>query len=480
MANTCGITNNGITLLEQATATANKIILKEVYAFTTKYVDDIVLNQSLSWFIDRGPTQDVQARVISNTSGRVVVELVAQSEEINIKTVVISAQLEINGVLGTKDTFMVWTSDEGITLSDDGGLKKIVQLAFNYKYDRATNITVNTSEPAYLLTSEGSRFVSCVGVDNTGEAQTIQGVKTFRDMLVAYNGINTHMIEHDDCIELNTQSTNITLSENENMITGAAKDVAFYVQDEFRIASREDEIDLLKVSEDLQGMGELQTYKVYAPYVNINCINGYDSSNITLAGNIIPSTNYTYNLGSTSNKFGNIYAKYLTSESLYTTNVIASATVQGETVKATSKCTAPTIEATTAIKLGGQSIRPIIVSNGIKEETGVNLDTLTLDTSRLAGTSNQYLGKNTIRVFGVKYIGSLNSMPISAGSYLTNNTFEFYSVQKDGAADFRPTSTLGYTVVKITNIKSVIVLEGAVFTPARPCAVLLCLVDERI
>ena len=189
--NTTVFSTDGLNLLAQLSVTKS-LRIKHIYVDETEHTATD-FNQSPSWWAEQTNltmvkvNAELSAASVISDQARLIVKLSQKQGELNpvmAKTIVITACGVENGVESAEITFCGVSDSTGVEILFKPGIKLSTSVAIYFAFNNASTITfADNVNPDYVIHSELDRFVSChpIGDPTGGEAQTIGGVKTFRD-----------------------------------------------------------------------------------------------------------------------------------------------------------------------------------------------------------------------------------------------------------------------------------------------------------
>ena len=190
--NTATFSTSGLNLLAQLSSTKS-LRVKRIYIDETEHASSD-FNQPPSWWASQTCTTmakvdaELSAASVISDQARLIVKLSLkqnQTTTVTAKTIVITACGVESGTESTEVTFCGVSDTTGIeTIYNASGVKVSTSVALYFAFNNASSITfADNIDPNFVIHSELDRFVSChpVGSPTGGEAQTIGGVKTFKD-----------------------------------------------------------------------------------------------------------------------------------------------------------------------------------------------------------------------------------------------------------------------------------------------------------
>lgn len=223
------LTYSGTQLLAQASA-ANPIVYIGAVASTNSY-DETTLQQMSStsdsrWDVDGGV---IIASSATDNTARIIAGFHNRASEATIKTIGITARLS--------------SADEGdeivlASVSDTAASIRIpstaeppvtIEVALNIAVSDALSVTVTSSTAGSAMLSDLDRLVSChkAGQPETGERQTIYGVKEFQN--VVYVGDDRDVVLKFEAIDGIGTITGL------NSVDGYSASINFYADDRERV-----------------------------------------------------------------------------------------------------------------------------------------------------------------------------------------------------------------------------------------------------
>lgn len=188
--NTTIFSNDGLNLLSQISSTKS-LRIKNIYVDNIEHAASD-FNEVVSWWVSTTefimPKFNVElsaASVISDQA-RLIIKLALSelaTETIPVKTIVITACGVEAGTESSEIVLCGVSDSTGVEiLYDTSAIKLSTSVAVYFSFNNASEITFATGvDPDYVIHSELDRLVSChpVGNPTGGEAQTINGIKTF-------------------------------------------------------------------------------------------------------------------------------------------------------------------------------------------------------------------------------------------------------------------------------------------------------------
>ena len=190
--NTATFSTSGLNLLAQLSSTKS-LRIKHIYIDETEHAPSD-FNQPPSWWASQTSTTmakvdaELSAASVIADQARLIVKLSLKQDQtttVTAKTIVITACGVESGTESAEITFCGVSDATGIeAIYNASGVKVSTSVAIYFAFNNASSITfADNIDPNFVVHSELDRFVSChpVGSPTGGEAQTIGGVKTFKD-----------------------------------------------------------------------------------------------------------------------------------------------------------------------------------------------------------------------------------------------------------------------------------------------------------
>ena len=190
--NTTVFSTNGLNLLSQLSSTKS-LRIKNIYVDETEHTTSD-FDQLPSWWASQTSSAmakvdaELSAASVISDQARLVVKLRLKqggTTTVTAKTVVITACGVENGVESTEITFCGISDSTGVeVLYNASNIKLSTSIAIYFAFNNTSDITfADNIDPDFVIHSELDRFVSChpIGDPTGGEAQTVGGVKTFKD-----------------------------------------------------------------------------------------------------------------------------------------------------------------------------------------------------------------------------------------------------------------------------------------------------------
>ena len=224
------LTYSGTQLLAQASA-ANPIVYIGAVASTNSY-DETTLQQMSStsdsrWDVDGGV---IIASSATGNTARIIAGFHNRASEATIKTIGITARL--SSAAEGDEIVLASVSDTtaSIRIPSTAEPPVTIEAALNIAVSGALSVTVTSSTAGSAMLSDLDRLVSChkAGQPETGERQTIYGVKEFRD--IVYVGD-----ERDVALQFFTESDQTGTITSLNSVDGYSASITFYADDRERI-----------------------------------------------------------------------------------------------------------------------------------------------------------------------------------------------------------------------------------------------------
>lgn len=223
------LTYSGTQLLAQASA-ANPIVYIGAVASTNSY-DEATLQQMSStsdsrWDVDGGV---IIASSATNNTARIIAGFHNRASEATIKTIGITARL--SSAAEGDEIVLAAVSDTtaSIRIPSTAEPPVTIEVALNIAVSDALSVTVTSSTAGSAMLSDLDRLVSChkAGQPETGERQTIYGVKEFQ---------NTVSVGNDGDVVLKFEAINgIGTITGLNSVDGYSASINFYADDRERI-----------------------------------------------------------------------------------------------------------------------------------------------------------------------------------------------------------------------------------------------------
>ena len=190
--NTATFSTSGLNLLAQLSSTKS-LRIKHIYIDETEHASSD-FNQPPSWWASQTSTTmakvdaELSAASVISDQARLIVKLSLKQDQtttVTAKTIVITACGVESGTESTEVTFCGVSDTTGIeAIYNASGVKVSTSVAVYFAFNNASSITFEDNiNPDFVIHSELDRFVSChsIGDPTGGEAQTVGGVKTFKD-----------------------------------------------------------------------------------------------------------------------------------------------------------------------------------------------------------------------------------------------------------------------------------------------------------
>lgn len=190
--NTATFSTSGLNLLAQLSSTKS-LRIKHIYIDETEHASSD-FNQPPSWWASQTSTTmakvdaELSAASVISDQARLIVKLSLKQDQtttVTAKTIVITACGVESSTESPEVTFCGISDTTGIeAIYNASGIRVSTSVAIYFAFNNASSITFEDNiDPDYVIHSELDRFVSChsIGDPTGGEAQTISGVKTFKD-----------------------------------------------------------------------------------------------------------------------------------------------------------------------------------------------------------------------------------------------------------------------------------------------------------
>lgn len=223
------LTYSGTQLLAQASA-ANPIVYIGAVASTNSY-DKATLQQMSStsdsrWDVDGGV---IIASSAKGNTARIIAGFRNRASEATIKTIGITARL--SSAADGDEIVLASVSDTtaSIRIPSTAEPPVTIEAALNIAVSDALSVTVTSSTAGSAMLSDLDRLVSChkAGQPETGERQTIYGVKEFQ---------NTVSVGNDQAVVLKFEALDgIGTITGLNSVDGYSASINFYADDRERI-----------------------------------------------------------------------------------------------------------------------------------------------------------------------------------------------------------------------------------------------------
>ena len=223
------LTYSGTQLLAQASA-ANPIVYIGAVASTNSY-DEATLQQMSStsdsrWDVDGGV---IIASSATGNTARIIAGFRNRASEATIKTIGITARL--SSAADGDEIVLASVSDTtaSIRIPSTAEPPVTIEAALNIAVSDALSVTVTSSTAGSAMLSDLDRLVSChkAGQPETGERQTIYGVKEFR---------NTVSVGNDQAVVLKFEAIDgIGTITGLNSVDGYSASINFYADERERI-----------------------------------------------------------------------------------------------------------------------------------------------------------------------------------------------------------------------------------------------------
>lgn len=190
--NTATFSTSGLNLLAQLSSTKS-LRIKHIYIDEIEHAASD-FNQPPSWWASQTSTTmakvdaELSAASVISDQARLIVKLSLKQDQtttVTAKTIVITACGVESGAESTEITFCGISDSAGVeVLYNASDIKLSTSIAIYFAFNSTSEITFEDNiDPDFVIHSELDRFVSChpVGDPTGGEAQTVGGVKTFKD-----------------------------------------------------------------------------------------------------------------------------------------------------------------------------------------------------------------------------------------------------------------------------------------------------------
>ena len=190
--NTATFSTSGLNLLAQLSSTKS-LRIKHIYIDETEHTSSD-FNQPPSWWASQTSTTmakvdaELSAASVISDQARLIVKLSLKQDQtttVTAKTIVITACGVESGTESNEVTFCGVSDTTGIeAIYNASGVKVSTSVAVYFAFNNASSITfADNINPDFVIHSELDRFVSChsIGDPTGGEAQTVGGIKTFKD-----------------------------------------------------------------------------------------------------------------------------------------------------------------------------------------------------------------------------------------------------------------------------------------------------------
>ena len=337
--NTATFSTSGLNLLAQLSSTKS-LRIKHIYVDETEHASSD-FNRPPSWWASQTSTTmakvdaELSAASVISDQARLIVKLSLKQDQtttVTARTIVITACGVESGTESTEVTFCGVSDTTGIeAIYNASGVKVSTSVAIYFAFNNASSITfADNINPDFVVHSELDRFVSChpVGDPTGGEAQTVGGVKTFKDGAVInifdsnklsfqYDGdeqgwigdtggtglqfTSTGVTPGDTCFRFSDNGTDIV-----NISLAAGTDSSYYIFDVDGTVNAESVI-----ATTLRGTSvETNTCKIDGTTL------ARMSNGLAIDRSFVPATDNTLYLGLPGNAWSQIYG--------YSINVIGS------------------------------------------------------------------------------------------------------------------------------------------------------------
>lgn len=223
------LTYSGTQLLAQASA-ANPIVYIGAVASTNSY-DEATLQQMSStsdsrWDVDGGV---IIASSATDNTARIIAGFHNRASEATIKTIGITARL--SSAAEGDEIVLASVSDTtaSIRIPSTAEPPVTIEVALNIAVSDALSVTVTSSTAGSAMLSDLDRLVSChkAGQPETGEQQTIYGVKEFQNVVSVGN-------DRDVVLKFEAINGTGTIT-GLNSLDGYRASISFYADDRERI-----------------------------------------------------------------------------------------------------------------------------------------------------------------------------------------------------------------------------------------------------
>lgn len=317
--------SDGLNLLAELT-TSKSIKLKNVYVDTVEHsLEDI--EEPVSWWA--AETTEAMRRIsasissagkVNDNEARLTVQMkLSQGDETQIaKTVVVTACSVESGIEGSEIVLCVVSDANGVEiLYNDSGITVNTSIAIYFAFSNASSITVEgISNPDYVIHSELDRFVSAhtLGAPDRGDNQTIRGDKLFNGTVVLdvgetwedylKSGVVITKYAGDDQDDESLYQGRITGCHTGLAIDGMNVDNYndFIV---FRDCLGEDDYNYIMRMTKLDGDYEVSVSNVQ---FRTACLTD-DRNGVTISGHLIPDGNIR--LGDIGSYFSGVYTTHI-------------------------------------------------------------------------------------------------------------------------------------------------------------------------
>lgn len=353
--NTATFSTSGLSLLAQLSSTKS-LRIKHIYIDETEHTSSD-FNQPPSWWASQTSTTmakvdaELSAASVISDQARLIVKLSLKQDQtttVTAKTIVITACGVESGTESTEVTFCGISDATGIeAIYNASGVKVSTSAAIYFAFNSTSSITfADNINPDFVVHSELDRFVSChpVGDPTGGEAQTVGGIKTFKDGAVINIADSSKLSFQFDGDEQGWIGDTGTAGLQFMSISPAVGDICFRFSDNdtaivtiSRNADSSHEYFLMDVDGNINVEGvSATTLRGTSVETNTCTIDGTTlarmSNGLSIDRSFAPTTDNTLHLGLPGNAWSQIYS--------YTINVsgsidIASQKAQNNTLRIT-------------------------------------------------------------------------------------------------------------------------------------------------
>ena len=309
-------TNTGLELLSAASATKT-LVIDNIYCLSVAIQDADLISQPPSYFANHANRDRyISASVVSigndpnsNLASRIVIGLSLQNVTSNrtAKTIIITAHYNAQGEIGPEVTFYGLSDSSGVMVPYNSRVPVALQLAISFAFSRTSAITVAGSVENYLLADEVSRFVTTHATNSTveGEAQTILGTKTFYSEQTIIDGDEGGIIQFNyngtEYARMGQTNANGLVFKSTKPLDTDDPTFEFYDEnDEMRLGYIGKRDGLATIESDTMHMGTAYVTNLCAEY-----------DDIYLKSDLIPNSNNSYSIGSSSYGLANVYTNGL-------------------------------------------------------------------------------------------------------------------------------------------------------------------------
>ena len=335
--------NSGLELLGQLSS-HKSLVVKNILAAEKAYTADS-FEQNIAWWTQEtaATMAKVNAELASaghdKDQARLTIKFTAkpgQQDNIGIRTVIVIACGKESGVM-TDDIVYCGVSDpQGITVlgARNGGIDVSTAISLYFKFNAASSITLETNEnPDFVLHSELDRYMTChkLGDVKAGDEQEVYGNKYFQNGIMLNGQDGRPCIQFTDIYGVQDVAYEVSIHTIDRGLSLVAGNHLFNDTDRIFMMELDNGTALFDTT---RNRASFYVPELYVDRVNTNSL-VTETDSIILKSNITPN-DATVTIGTTDDRFNDIYATNLNATNVNASFVTATDSISTNSLYSTT------------------------------------------------------------------------------------------------------------------------------------------------